>query len=197
MNLLSQYTSGSKSANLNGLAHQNGGGGSPSDTSEYSSPLSSASSSPLLSHSSSFSLSGKSGIGLKTLSGNEVNSALRSSGSTSCGVACVPGIVTVVDLTRVPKPSKKCKHVIVGTNNDYNGSGSNAAGAEEIVAHFPAYVGEVLVALEITNRGLIATAGESGRVFNVFKIHPHPWTSSQCAVHHLYALRRGETVAKV
>ena len=59
-------------------------------------------------------------------------------GGVSCGgVACIPGVVTVVDLSRVPKPSKKCKHVVVGTNNEFGPSGM-----EEVLAHFPAYTGE-------------------------------------------------------
>ena len=44
---------------------------------------------------------------------------------------------------------------------------------------------------------LLVTASTEGHNFHVFNILPHPWCSSETAVHHLYTLFRGATSGMV
>ena len=67
-----------------------------------------------------------------------------------------------------------------------------------IIAHFIAHQGSPVVAMAFDPSGmLLATADKQGHSFHVFRILPHPISSSQTAVHHLYTLYRGDTTAKV
>ncbi|XP_078598745.1 BCAS3 microtubule associated cell migration factor-like isoform X1 [Branchiostoma floridae x Branchiostoma japonicum] len=96
----------------------------------------------------------------------------------------VPGIVTIVDTLVVAEGEQ------VNVQDDNDGSA--------FVAHFPAHNGEPIAAMEFDPSGqLLVTADILGHTFHVFRILPHPWSSSQGAVHHLYCLHRGDTTAKV
>ncbi|RXG72605.1 Breast carcinoma-amplified sequence 3-like protein [Armadillidium vulgare] len=67
-----------------------------------------------------------------------------------------------------------------------------------LIAHFVAHLNVPIVALEFDASGmLLATADKLGHNFNVFRIQPHPLSSAQAAIHHLYTLYRGDTTAKV
>ncbi|XP_070573678.1 LOW QUALITY PROTEIN: BCAS3 microtubule associated cell migration factor-like, partial [Ptychodera flava] len=94
----------------------------------------------------------------------------------------IPGIVTIIDTNLIEGE--------LDVNEESNGEG--------IVAHFPAHANEPVSAMEFDPSGtLLVTAGTSGHNFHLFRILPHPWQSSQAAVHHLYILHRGDTSAKV
>ena len=69
---------------------------------------------------------------------------------------------------------------------------------EGIIAHFLAHATEPVTAMEFDHSGqLLLTADRLGHLFHLFKIQPHPLSSSLGAVHHLYTLYRGDTTAKV
>ncbi|KAM8854018.1 BCAS3 microtubule associated cell migration factor isoform 2-T2 [Synchiropus picturatus] len=93
-----------------------------------------------------------------------------------------PGIVTIIDTHSVGEGQ-----VLVSDDSDGDG----------VVAHFPAH-DKPISCMQFNHSGmLLVTADTLGHDFHVFQILTHPWTSSQCAVHHLYTLHRGETEAKV
>ncbi|XP_038942424.1 BCAS3 microtubule associated cell migration factor isoform X4 [Rattus norvegicus] len=94
----------------------------------------------------------------------------------------VPGIITVIDTETVGEGQ-----VLVSEDSDSDG----------IVAHFPAHEKPVCCMAFNTSGMLLVTTDTLGHDFHVFQILTHPWSSSQCAVHHLYTLHRGETEAKV
>ncbi|XP_054730898.1 breast carcinoma-amplified sequence 3 homolog isoform X3 [Anastrepha obliqua] len=112
----------------------------------------------------------------------------NSSFDSSAGVeAKQPGIVTIIDIEQTVK--------------DYSPTSTTSASGvidnELIVAHFIAH-SEAVVAMEFDNSGmLLLTADRRGHDFHVFRIQPHPVSSSLSAVHHLYVLHRGDTSAKV
>eukprot|EP00731_Ephydatia_muelleri_P022445 Em0015g28a len=65
-----------------------------------------------------------------------------------------------------------------------------------VVAHFTAHTGAGvhIAAIAFNPSGtLLVTACTEGHDFHVFSILPHPWFSSESAVHHLYTLHRGAT----
>lgn len=93
----------------------------------------------------------------------------------------VPGIITVIDTETVGEGQ-----VLVSEDSDSDG----------IVAHFPAHEKPVCCMAFNTSGMLLVTTDTLGHDFHVFQILTHPWSSSQCAVHHLYTLHRGETEAK-
>lgn len=65
------------------------------------------------------------------------------------------------------------------------------------MAHFVAH-SEPIVAMSFDPSGLLLlTADKHGHDFHVFRLHPHACGSAGAAVHHLYVLHRGDTVAKV
>ncbi|XP_076035615.1 BCAS3 microtubule associated cell migration factor-like [Oratosquilla oratoria] len=91
------------------------------------------------------------------------------------------GVVTILDTQRVA-------HGEVTLNSSVEG----------IIAHFTAHQGSPIVALQFDPSGmLLLTADKQGHSFHLFRIFPHPLTSAQTAVHHLYTLYRGDTTAKV
>ncbi|KAB7506922.1 Breast carcinoma-amplified sequence 3-like protein [Armadillidium nasatum] len=93
-----------------------------------------------------------------------------------------PGVVTIIDTQRV-------------NGREVNLGGGSCPG---LIAHFVAHLNVPIVALEFDASGmLLATADKLGHNFNVFRIQPHPLSSAQAAIHHLYTLYRGDTTAKV
>uniref|UniRef100_A0A183IHK8 ANAPC4_WD40 domain-containing protein n=1 Tax=Soboliphyme baturini TaxID=241478 RepID=A0A183IHK8_9BILA len=72
------------------------------------------------------------------------------------------------------------------------------ANRDAVVAHFPAHLEDRIGCLKFSPNGMLLLTGDiGGRVFNVFKIFPHPNSSAMTAVHHLYILYRGSTAAQV
>lgn len=72
---------------------------------------------------------------------------------------------------------------------------SNISG---IIAHFSAHHAAPVVALNFDPTGmLLLTADKQGHSFHLYRLQPHPLSSAQSAVHHLYTLHRGDTTAKV
>lgn len=72
---------------------------------------------------------------------------------------------------------------------------SNISG---VIAHFAAHQAAPVVALSFDPTGmLLLTADKQGHSFHLFRLQPHPLSSAQSAVHHLYTLHRGDTTAKV
>lgn len=81
------------------------------------------------------------------------------------------------------------------TETEINLSGGSFSG---VIAHFVAHQGTPIVALQFDPSGmLLATADKPGHSFHLFRIQPHPLSSAQAAIHHLYTLYRGDTTAKV
>lgn len=104
--------------------------------------------------------------------------------------AVEPGIVTVLDLNEL-----KHGELIL---SDLSSSSGGLSGGSSVIAHFVAHMNSPVVAMSFDHSGLLlVTADKEGHDFNVFRIHPHPLGSSMAAVHHLYVLHRGDTVAKV
>ena len=67
-----------------------------------------------------------------------------------------------------------------------------------VIAHFVAHAGHPVSCLEFSAEGrLLATADIRGHAFHVFSVFPHPCSPTLGAVHHLYTLKRGDTVAQV
>ncbi|XP_065577619.1 BCAS3 microtubule associated cell migration factor-like [Artemia franciscana] len=121
--------------------------------------------------------------GLREMGGTLANSLIghKSSSPPHPSAQAHPGIVTVVDLYKVRK-----------------GELSLVEEAEGIVAHFIAHSNEPITYLEFDNSGmLLFTADKQGRNFHIFKILPHPCSSVQSVVHHLYTLYRGDTSARI
>uniref|UniRef100_T1J6D8 BCAS3 microtubule associated cell migration factor n=1 Tax=Strigamia maritima TaxID=126957 RepID=T1J6D8_STRMM len=110
------------------------------------------------------------------------------------GVECSqPGVVTVVDIQNVSEGEVKIKQLIDKMHMNVH---EDSAG-EGIVAHFVAHP-EPITALAFDPSGmLLLTADKAGHHFNIFRLLPHPMSSHQGAVHHLYTLYRGDTTAKV
>ncbi|KAK3869989.1 hypothetical protein Pcinc_024733 [Petrolisthes cinctipes] len=95
-----------------------------------------------------------------------------------------PGIVTIIDTQGVE-----------GGELNLSSSSSSDSG---IVAHFCSHQGAPVVALAFDPTGmLLLTADKLGHNFHLFRLQPHPLSSAQSAVHHLYTLHRGDTTAKV
>lgn len=83
-----------------------------------------------------------------------------------------------------------CLSIQVNVDEDYEGEG--------IIAHFPAHANEPVAALQFDPSGmLLFISCRLGHSFHIFRIFPHPASSSMGAVHHLYTLHRGETTSKV
>ncbi|XP_068228212.1 BCAS3 microtubule associated cell migration factor-like isoform X2 [Palaemon carinicauda] len=94
-----------------------------------------------------------------------------------------PGVVTILDTQTI------------GTGEVNLQSSGTSCG---IVAHFTAHLAAPIVALEFDPTGmLLLTADKQGHNFHLFRLQPHPLTSAQSAIHHLYTLHRGDTTAKV
>lgn len=94
-----------------------------------------------------------------------------------------PGIVTIIDIQNAGEGE-------VNVHEDSEGEG--------IIAHFLAHANEPVSAMEFDVSGvLLLTADKLGHNFHLFRILPHPGSSSLGAVHHLYTLYRGDTMAKV
>jgi len=103
-------------------------------------------------------------------------------------VVSEPGIVTVVNLMDL-KPGEFCLS---------DTSTGNSAMHAPVIAHFMAHRNNPVTAMSFDSSGmLLVTADKQGHDFNVFRIHPHPLSSSLGTVQHLYVLHRGDTVAKV
>jgi hypothetical protein len=66
-----------------------------------------------------------------------------------------------------------------------------------IVAHWVAHPQPVAACAFNPSGNLIVTADISGREFHVFSTHIHPVSSADSAIHHLYTLQRGDTLAQV
>lgn len=103
-------------------------------------------------------------------------------------------VVTVLDIQRVyhKVPHEESGVVTVDLKKMDRDSG--------VMAHFLAYQEQDrrLVAMAFDPSGmLLLTACSEGRIFNLFKILPHPWHSSETCVQHLYKLRRGDTTGIV
>jgi hypothetical protein len=99
-----------------------------------------------------------------------------------------PGIVTVVNLVDL-KPGEFCLS---------DTSTGNSAMHAPVIAHFMAHRNNPVTAMNFDSSGmLLVTADRQGHDFNVFRIHPHPLSSSIGTVQHLYVLHRGDTMAKV
>ncbi|ODM93590.1 Breast carcinoma-amplified sequence 3, partial [Orchesella cincta] len=99
-----------------------------------------------------------------------------------------PGIVTILDLNEL-----KQGEVVLSDL-----SGLSGLSTASVIAHFVAHMNNPVVAMSFDHSGLLlVTADKEGHDFNVFRIHPHPLGASMAAVHHLYVLHRGDTVAKV
>ncbi|XP_067634551.1 uncharacterized protein [Eurosta solidaginis] len=99
-----------------------------------------------------------------------------------------PGIVTIMDVEQTIKDYSPTSTIASAGGNISN---------EPIVAHFIAH-SDAIVAMEFDNSGmLLLTADRRGHDFHVFRIQPHPVSSSLSAIHHLYVLHRGDTSAKV
>ncbi|XP_064392789.1 BCAS3 microtubule associated cell migration factor-like isoform X1 [Halichondria panicea] len=65
-----------------------------------------------------------------------------------------------------------------------------------VIAHFVAHTGPCvhIAALAFNSSGtLLVSASTEGNSFHVFHILPHPWLSSETAIHHIYTLYRGAT----
>ena len=74
----------------------------------------------------------------------------------------------------------------------------NSGSITGVVAHFTAHQAAPIVAVQFDPTGmLLLTADKQGHNFHVFRLQPHPLSSAQSAVHHLYTLHRGDTTAKV
>uniref|UniRef100_A0A336M9H6 CSON013755 protein n=1 Tax=Culicoides sonorensis TaxID=179676 RepID=A0A336M9H6_CULSO len=94
------------------------------------------------------------------------------------------GVITVYDI------KNPIKDITSGNPVSINGS-------DPVVAHFVAHK-DPIVALAFDFSGmLLFTADKKGHNFHIFRIYPHPITSTLAAVHHLYTLHRGDTTAKV
>ncbi|XP_047495407.1 BCAS3 microtubule associated cell migration factor-like isoform X2 [Penaeus chinensis] len=94
-----------------------------------------------------------------------------------------PGVVTILDTQTVG--SGEISLLSSGTSTG-------------IVAHFSAHHGAPIVALSFDPTGmLLLTADKQGHNFHLFRLQPHPLSSAQSAIHHLYTLHRGDTTAKV
>ncbi|XP_042880190.1 BCAS3 microtubule associated cell migration factor-like isoform X2 [Penaeus japonicus] len=94
-----------------------------------------------------------------------------------------PGVVTILDTQ------------MVGSGEISLLSSGTSSG---IVAHFSAHHGAPIVALSFDPTGmLLLTADKQGHNFHLFRLQPHPLSSAQSAIHHLYTLHRGDTTAKV
>ncbi|XP_066955101.1 BCAS3 microtubule associated cell migration factor-like isoform X3 [Macrobrachium rosenbergii] len=94
-----------------------------------------------------------------------------------------PGVVTVLDTQTV-------------STGEVNLLSSGTSSG--IVAHFTAHHAAPVVALQFDPTGmLLVTADKQGHNFHLFRLQPHPLTSAQSAIHHLYTLHRGDTTAKV
>ncbi|XP_077996279.1 BCAS3 microtubule associated cell migration factor-like [Glandiceps talaboti] len=114
--------------------------------------------------------------------GSPTHSSATTSTASIGSLDKTPGIVTIVDAALIDGE--------FDVNDESSGDG--------IIAHFPAHANEPVSAMNFDPSGtLLVTAGTSGHNFHVFRILPHPWQSSQAAVHHLYILHRGDTSAKV
>uniref|UniRef100_A0AAF5PRK5 BCAS3 domain-containing protein n=1 Tax=Wuchereria bancrofti TaxID=6293 RepID=A0AAF5PRK5_WUCBA len=121
----------------------------------------------------------------KTLTsfGNSVVSTLSASQQHKELLSSVaePGIITVVDVNKLPVDS----------------SINNAEYVDAVIAHFVSHT-EPIGFIAFGNGGqLLVTAGQSSTYFHVFLIHPHPGSSLLGAVRHLYRLYRGTTPAKI
>jgi len=67
-----------------------------------------------------------------------------------------------------------------------------------LVAHFPAHVAQSISALAFDPSGMmLLTADCLGHNFHLYRVMAHPWSCSLGAVHHLYTLHRGDTMAQV
>ncbi|XP_076801852.1 BCAS3 microtubule associated cell migration factor-like isoform X2 [Clavelina lepadiformis] len=106
----------------------------------------------------------------------------------------VPGLVAVLDTWKMLQANKNDKNgrkqvIEIDAEKDADGI---------IIAHFVAHVGQSVAFMEWGPSGkLLATADVLGHAFHVFSILPHPGGSPFGAVHHLYTLWRGETLAQV
>ncbi|XP_050727416.1 BCAS3 microtubule associated cell migration factor-like isoform X2 [Eriocheir sinensis] len=125
--------------------------------------------------------------GLKELSESVASNLMGQRGGSPAQQATssslpTPGIVTVIDTQMVG-----CGELSLTT--------SNISG---IIAHFAAHHAAPVVALSFDPTGmLLLTADKQGHSFHLFRLQPHPLSSAQSAVHHLYTLHRGDTTAKV
>ncbi|KAE9414530.1 hypothetical protein Angca_010048, partial [Angiostrongylus cantonensis] len=104
-----------------------------------------------------------------------VTSSVSGVGGVKAGEVPI-GIVTVIDLEREAE-------------DGFDGCAT--------VAHFVAH-NEPLASMSWSPDGrLLLTTDISACAFNVFAVLTHPYTPLLSAVHHLYRLRRGTTIAKV
>lgn len=70
--------------------------------------------------------------------------------------------------------------------------------SDGLVAHFSAHTSAPVASLCFDGCGqLLLSACRLGRDFHVYRLLPHPKYPQQTAVHHLYALHRGDTVSQV
>ncbi|KAK7078259.1 Breast carcinoma amplified sequence 3 [Halocaridina rubra] len=94
-----------------------------------------------------------------------------------------PGVITILDTQMVG-----CGEISLLSSGTSSG----------IVAHFAAHHAAAIVALQFDPTGmLLLSADKQGHNFHLFRLQPHPLSSAQSAIHHLYTLHRGDTTAKV
>lgn len=94
------------------------------------------------------------------------------------------GVVTVLDIKNPIKENSPGNPISIN-------------GCDPIVAHFVAHKDPVVAMAFDFSGMLLFTADKKGHNFHIFRIYPHPISSSLAAVHHLYTLHRGDTTAKV
>lgn len=119
------------------------------------------------------------------LAGRPQPSGLETADTTSQPEQATANVVSIIDVNQVH--SQEVRLSELGREGG-------------VVAHFVAHTGPNVnvAALAFNPSGtLLLSASTEGHHFHVFRILPHPWLSSETAVHHLYTLFRGATAGLV